>query len=178
MISNRFINIFRFNRIFWWIICFLLVFNLASYLTVIGHQRNKIDELRHQYNLKRKAKLPQMDDKQQRFVQAKEDIQFFKEQLSSRTDFSEVAVELFEILNRHGLSVDNTVYKPETADFQGLLKYTTSFTVNGKYPPLKAFLADIQESRTLFCIESLSFTNRSEGDESIDMKLNLATYFR
>ena len=178
MISNRIINVFRFNRIFWWVICFLLVVNLISYLTVIRHQRDRIDELRDQYNLKRKPNLPKMNDRQLRFIQAKEDIKFFKEQLPARTDFSKVAVELFEILKRHGLSVSNTIYKQETTGFQGVLKYTTSFTVNGRYPSLKAFLADMQKSRTLFCIQNLSFTNRSKEDESIDMKLDLATYFR
>lgn len=122
--------------------------------------------------------LPKRNFEQDTYDQAKKEIQFFKNQLPARTDFSEVTVELFEILNRHGLSFSNTVYKQEASELQGLLKYTASLTVNGKYPPLKAFLADIQESRSLFCIQSLSFRNRSEEDESVDMKLDLATYFR
>ena len=122
--------------------------------------------------------LPGMKDKQDVFVEAKKEIQFFKNQLPARTDISEFTAELFEILNRHGLSFSNTVYKQEDSDLQDLLKYTASLTINGKYASLKAFLADIQESRSLFCIQSLLFKNKSEEDESIDMQLNLATYFR
>ena len=174
--NNQLINIFRFNKVFWWIIFFLVILNLVFFSFIARAQRNRIGELQETYNTKRRAQLPQIDSDQQKFIKAKEDIQIFKGTLPSRSEFTEIAAELFEILRRNQLYAGKIVYKPESVNSQGLWPYATSFTINGKYPALKAFLADIQESKTLFCIETLSLSNRSGEEESVDMKIAITTY--
>ena len=179
MSSNRLINLFRFNKIFWWAICIFVALNLVFFIVIGGHQRDRMNTLQNLYQAKRKITLPKKkDDNQQRLIQAKEDIQHFKKELPPRTQFAGDAAELYETLHRHPLSVGNIVYKPEGAGAQNLVKYSTSFTVKGKYNDLKAFLGDIQESKTLFSIESLSFTNRSKDEQSVDMIIKIATYLR
>ena len=176
--KDQLLNILRFNKIFWWIILVLVFLNLVFLSFIARAQRNRIDELQKTYHIKRSAHLPQGDKNQQKFLKAKEDIQFFKETLPSKTEFTEVASELSDTLSRNQLSFGKIVYKPEPVNFQGIWQYKTSFSVNGKYPDIKAFLADIQESKTLFCIESLSFSHRLGEEGSLDMRLTITTYFK
>ena len=174
--NNQLLNVFRFNKILWWIIFLLVILNLVFFSFIARAQRNRIEELQETYNIKRRVQIPQIDSNQQKFLNAKEDIQVFKETLPSRTEFTDIAAELYEILRRNQLYAGKIVYKPESVGSHGLWQYATSFTINGKYSALKAFLADIQESKTLFCIERLSFSNRSGEEESVDMKVAITTY--
>jgi hypothetical protein len=142
-------------------------------------QRNRINELQKLYNAKRKVPALKKDSNQERYLQARNDINSFIGALPEKKDFAETAGELFSILKKHQINIGQTVYKPESVDFNGLTKYVTSLTVKGTYSSLKAVLADIQESKTLFCVEDLAFSNSSNlGDGSVEMKLKIATYFR
>lgn len=170
-------NIFRFNRIFWWVICLLLVCNIIFFLVIRGNQKNRLNELQTKYNAGRNVQAPKKDENQARFIKAKEDIDFFKEKLPEKKDFAETPLELITILKRHRLDVGQSIYKPEDVDVKGLLKYSTSLSIKGSYPVLKAVLADIQESRTLFCIENLSISGIPEGGTA-ELKIKIAAYFR
>ena len=102
----------------------------------------------------------------------------FKAQLHPKAGFTEVVREFFDIMHKQGLSVEKMSYKPQSIDFKGLLKYSTSVTLTGNYPRLKAFLAGVQNSGQLFCIEKVSFVNRSAERELVDLNLTISTYFR
>jgi hypothetical protein len=170
-------NIFRFNKIFWWVVCLLLACNIIFFLIIRGSQKNRLDELQTQYNASRNVQAPKKDENQARFIKAREDIVFFKEKLPEKKDFAETASELFAILKRHKLDVGQSIYKPEDVDVKGLFKYSTSLNIKGSYPVLKAVLADIQESKTLFCIENLSISG-IPGDSTAELKIKIAAYFR
>jgi len=174
---GKLINVFRFNKIFWWGVCLLLVSNFIFFLTVRRSQKTRISELQNRYNIQRIAQSQKIDERQERYIKAKGDMELFEEKLHEKKDFADIAAELFTILKKHQIDIGQTVYKPETVDVKGLFKYTTSLSIKGSYPVLKAVLADIQESRTLFCIENLSFAG-SPGDNSVEMKIKIAAYFR
>jgi hypothetical protein len=175
--NGKLINIFRFNKIFWWAVGLLLVSNIIFFMTFRGAQKRRINELQNDYNIQRNTQSQKIDERQERYIKAKEDIGLFEEKLPEKKDFADTAAELFTILKKHQIDVGQTVYKPETVDVKGLFKYTTSLSIKGGYPVLKAVLADVQESRTLFCIEDLSFAG-SSGDNSVEMKIKIAAYFR
>lgn len=173
------IKVIRFNRLFFWVVGFLFVINLFSFVLIKNAERKTIAELYSAYETKRKKRVPERSDTAKaRAQQAKEDIRDFTNALPRRLTFPEIIKEIFDALNRHGLPATNMSYKPEAVDFQKLLKYSTSFTVSGRYASLKAFLADIQNSRTLFCIESISFTNQSKAEELVSLNLKVAIYLR
>jgi|WetSurMetagenome_2_1015567.scaffolds.fasta_scaffold30150_4 type IV pilus assembly protein PilO len=174
---DRLLNTFRFNKIFWWVVCLILFGNIIFYLTVRGSQKNRINELQSQYNTRRNVQPPKKDENQERYFKAREDIELFKEKLPEKKDFAETASELFAILKKHRLDVGQSIYKPEAVDVKGLYKYSTSLNIKGSYPVLKRVLADIQESRTLFCIENLSIST-GQVDSTVEMKLKIAAYFR
>ncbi len=174
---RQLLSIFHFNKIFWWIICILLVSNIVFFAAIRERQKNRINELQEIYNAKRGVPAQKKNDGQASFLQAKDDIRSFKEKLSAKKDFTETAAELFTIFKKHQIDIGQTVYKPESVDYNGLYKYSTSLTIKGSYQSVKALLADIQESRTLFCIEALSIAGNPEGS-AVEMKIKIATYFR
>jgi len=174
---NRLLNIFRFNRIFWWIICFLLISNIVFFITYRESQKNRINELQKLYNARRNLQTLKKDNGQEQFLQAREDINSFLGRLPEKKDFAETASEFFTILNRHQINIGKTAYKPESVDFNGLSKYTTSLNIKGDYNSLKTLLADIQESRTLFYIEDLSIADNLE-ENIVELKIKIAIYFR
>ncbi|MBN1848458.1 MAG: type 4a pilus biogenesis protein PilO [Deltaproteobacteria bacterium] len=179
MKSSQILNTIRFNKFFWIVFGLIVICNLLFHMTIGKYQKKRIDELHEEYLIKRMVKAPQKNIDQVRFLQARRDIQSFVNRLSQRTEFPVLVSELFQLLHRHGLSMDKMSYHPESIDFYDLLKFTTNFSVVGKYAPIKAFLADLQESKTFFCIDNLSITNRSSQDEeSIEMAFQVSMFFR
>ena len=174
---RQLLNIFHFNKVFWWIICFILIANIFFFATFGRSQKIRINELQKTYNIKRSSPTLKQDIDHEPYFLARDDINTFKEMLPEKKDFAETAAELFMILNSHSIDIGQTVYKPEPVDFKGLFKYTTSLSVLGSYSSLKALLADIQESKALFCIEGLSISDSSK-EGTVEMKLDIAAFFK
>lgn len=175
---RQLVHLFRFNKLFWGVLCLLVVANVFFYFLVIAQQRLEIDELQISYRKSRALSSAGHDHLYRKLERAEQDIHTFKAQLPDSSQFTDIVTGLFSTLHKQGLTVSKMSYKPENIASEGLLKYTTSFIVTGSYLRLKAFLADIQNSKDLLCIEHISFGNRSEDKEEVDMKLTLATYFR
>lgn len=178
MKGNRLANAFRFNKLFWGVCCALLIGNLVYYMAFTARQRARIHRMQGLYVEMRKSNLPGKSGRNYDFLQSEREIQAFVEGLPERSQFMSVVTELYNALQRHRLSVSKMVYKPEIIEAYDLQKYTASFTVSGKYSALKALLSEIQNSRTYFGIEKLSFANQSGDEESVVMDLQIATYFR
>lgn len=175
---HQLVQVFRFNKLFWGVLGLLVVANGFFYFLVIAKQRVEIDEFQVSYRKSRALTSSDHDLLYRQLDRAQKSIQAFKVQLPGSSQFADTVMGLFESMHKQGLTVGKMSYKPETITSEGLLKYTTSFVVTGSYLRLKAFLADIQNSKKLLCIENISFGNRSVDTEVVDMKLTLASYFR
>ena len=158
---NRLINAFRFNRFFWIAFGLLIAANVFFYFIFVTHQKDSVREVQNRYKLKRQTGTLEKSDHHHSLIKTKEMLAGFKAQLHPKAGFTEVVREFFDIMHKQGLSVEKMSYKPQSIDFKGLLKYSTSVTLTGNYPRLKAFLAGVQNSGQLFCIEKVSFVNRS-----------------
>lgn len=172
------VHVFRFNKLFWGGLCLLVIANLFFYFLFIAQQRVEIDELQISYRKSRALSSTNDDLIYRKLDRAQKDIHAFKAQLPGSSRFTDIVMGLFEALHHQGLTISKMSYKPETVASEGLLKYTTSFIVTGSYLRLRAFLADIQNSKDLLCVEHIAFVNRSSDKEAVDMKLTLATYFQ
>ena len=126
MKANPIISAIRFNKFFWIIFSLIIISNLLFCFTIGRSQRNKIEELQNQYRTKRTIKVAQKDDDLSKLLQAKQDVQYFIDQLGIRSEFPTVINELFQILHQNGLSVNKMTYNPELIEFRNLLKFTTS----------------------------------------------------
>jgi len=167
----------RYNKIFWSTCCVILLLNLVFYALIIKIQSKKIDELRCLYAKARNIGTFDKNDKTTKDILAQKDaIQLFRDKLHNKSAFPDHVKELYNAINGQGLSISTMTFKPELVNNFSLWKYTTSFNVRGQYAKLKALLAEIQESPSLFCIESLSFKNQSKNEELVDLNLSISTY--
>ena len=155
-----------------------LIANVVAYIILVGPKRQKINELQNLYRIKRIVNSPPVENQDAGLLQAKQDIQSFKQGLPTKYRFTDAIMEIVNAVIKQGLLMNEMSYKPEPVESQSLMKYATSFKINGKYGSLKSFLADIQNSKTLYCIENLSFLNQSDSEESVTLFLEITTYFR
>ena len=173
---DRIIDKLRYNKIFWSTCCVILLLNLFFYALIIKKQSKKIDELRYLYAKTRNIGTFDKNDKTAKHILAKDAMQSFRDKLLNKSAFPDHVKELYYIINGQGLSISTMTFKPEPVNNLLLWKYTTSFKVSGQYAKLKGLLAEIQESPSLFCIESLSFKNQSKNEELVDLNLSISTY--
>ncbi len=166
-------------RFFWGICCFLLIINLVGYTAVIKNQQKEITNLQDLYTAKREksVSLSRKNDAVIRYYKAKESLTAFRKKLPAMEAIADQVRQIKDIVNKHGLSAEKITFKPDKAKTYNLWKYTASFTVSGQYAKLKTFLADLQNLRSIFCIEALSMS-RSNGNKRVKMRLGLATYCR
>ena len=108
----------------------------------------------------------------------KGDIGAFRDQLPFRNQFSDIVTEIVQILKKQSLPITKIIFEPEIVADINLLKYTSAFSLEGEYGQIKSFLADIQNSKTLFCIEGLSLSKIQGLDKKIAMKIKISTYLR
>jgi Tfp pilus assembly protein PilO len=180
MRSNRYITALAQHRIIVVLVGLLLVINVAAWLRLKDRELTRIPMLHQTYEAKRKARLPDKDDLLNvRMKQSREDIERWVGLLPDKLMIPDVMQEVLELLSRNGLPRVNMSFVPENTNFPGLMRYTTSFSVSGGYPMLKTFLADLQNSKTLFCIEGLSLANETGEDAGpVGLHLKLALYLR
>lgn len=179
MKSRRIIAALRHHKSIFGLIGLILVVNIAAFFGVREEERTSIPRLHQTYEMKRKASLPQKADSPLvRMEQTKEDLLLFAGSLPDKLVIPDVMQEVLELLAENRLPRVNISFVPENADFPNLMRYTTSFSVNGEYPHLKAFLAELQNSKTLFCIEGLALSNQNGDSGPVTLQLKLALYLQ
>ncbi|UCD91104.1 MAG: type 4a pilus biogenesis protein PilO [Desulfobacterales bacterium] len=173
-------KIFFQYRFFWIACCLVLLVNVVFYIFIIRMERRKVVALHHQY-IKIRARDTQsfkrVDKSTAPYLKVRKDLKTFVDMLPPVVTVADKVRELNAVLDKHRFSVNRMTFSPDKTSPFSLWKYTTSFTVSGNYSELKNLLADIQNLRGLFCIESLTL-NRPRGNDRIDMTLSIATYFK
>ena len=171
--------LFRY-RIFWAACGLVLLANVVFYVFIVRGERHQIDELHQQYmtiRAREAQSLKKGNGSTAHYFEVKKGLEKFVEMLPPVVTVADKVRELNAVLGKHNFSVNNMTFRPDKTSLFSLWKYTTSFTVAGSYAELKDLLADIQNLRGLFCIESL-LLNRPKGNTQVDMTLNIATYFK
>ena len=180
MMHNRCIlYILKNYKIFCGSAIIILLLNCVLYLSLIKKQKEEISEFQQVYSQKRKTGRSSPDyNKIGQYLAIRESIRTFKEYIPEASEFAESIKELDTVLHEPGLVTGKRIFKPTRIDTLSLWKYSTSFSVKGKYSKLKSLLANIQNLPGLFCIEKLALQNRSEKTEQVEMTLTISTYFR
>lgn len=166
---------------FLWAACgLILIANITFYVFIIREERNQIDKLHQQY-LQIRARdarpIKKGNNSTAHYIEIKEDLKKFVDMLPPVVTVADKVRELYAVLGKHNFSVNEMTFRPDKTSTFSLWKYTTSFTVAGSYSELKDLLADIQNLRGLFCIESLTLSRPKESAQ-VDMTLSIATYFK
>jgi hypothetical protein len=175
---KRTIRALRFNRYFWGSCALILLINLVFYAVVVKRQRNHIEGLQALYSKKRNPDVPRERDEIARYRIAGVELKLFKGKLPPKEKFVERVRELHELLQRNGLQMRRLTFKPEEVGPLSLWKYTSSFSVRGKFSQLKLFIADLQNSQSLFCLDRVSFKRASNSQGRVELNLEVSTYFK
>jgi Tfp pilus assembly protein PilO len=175
---QKIISALRFNRFFWGGCAFILLLNLVLYATVIQRQENHIERLQALYSKKRNPDVPRERDEIAKYRIAGMELKVFKGKLPPKEAFVDRVRELHQLLHQNGLQMQKLIFKPERVGPLELWKYTSSFSVRGRYSQLKPFIAGLQNSQNLFCLDHVSFKRVSRSPGLIDMHLEVSTYFK
>ncbi|MFY9943685.1 MAG: type 4a pilus biogenesis protein PilO [Desulfobacterales bacterium] len=176
---ERFLAAARKSRVLWGVCLDLLALNIGFYVFFIRGQQQQVRDLQVRYSRQR-AELAQFSKTGGGDLVAKQVavLEAFQGHLPQKVAFTEKAAEIDELLKNNGLRVEKMSFAPSEAKELGFWKYATSLAVKGSYASLKSFLADLQNSPSLFAIEKLSFENDPEKTGSLEMTLNISTFFR
>jgi Tfp pilus assembly protein PilO len=178
MLKHCILYILKNHKFFCGSVIIVLLLNSVLYLSLIKNQKEEISTLQQVYSQKRRAGRSSPDYKISQYLAIRESILTFKEYIPEVSEFAESIKELDTVLHEPGLLAGKRIFKPTRIDTLSLWKYSTSFSVKGKYSNLKSLLANIQNLPGLFCIEKLALQNRSKKTEQMEMTLTIATYFR
>jgi Tfp pilus assembly protein PilO len=175
---KRIIRTLRFNRYFWGGCALILLINLVFYVVVVERRRKHIEGLQALYSKKRNPDVPRERDEIARYRIAGVELKLFKGKLPSKEKFVEQVREIHDLLQRNGLHMQRLIFKPEEIATLELWKYTSSFIVQGRFSQLKLFIADLQNSQSLFCLDRVSFRRVSNSRGLVDLSLEVSTYFK
>ncbi|RLB15670.1 MAG: hypothetical protein DRN37_05235 [Thermoplasmata archaeon] len=175
---KRIIRALRFNRYFWGSCVLILLLNLVFTAVVVRRQRNSIEELQAMYSRKRNPDVPRERDEIARYRIAGVELRLFMGKVPPKERFVERVREIHELLQHNGLQMKGLTFKPEQAGPMKLWKYTSSFSVRGRFSQLKSFIADIQNSKSIFCLDHVSFKQVPNSRGLVDLGLEVSTYFK
>lgn len=161
------------------LILLLFLADAALYAYVSAYQKPRVASLQQKWfekrNLASGGKAMSIEEV---YRQGTNDLKTFRSRIPPKRDFARVIGELYETAANNSLLIGKVSYKPEVLKGEELLVYTTALDVKGRYAGVKSFLADLQRSREIMAIENLSLNSGSATEESVDVKLHLALYFR
>ena len=175
---KRIINALRFNRFFWGSCGLILMANLVFNVVIVRRQKKHIERLQAVYSMKRNPDVPREKEEIARYRIASVELTLFKRKLSSKEAFVDRVREIHELLQRNRLQMQGLTFKPEQMESLALWRYTSSFRVRGKFSQLKRFIADLQNSKSFFCLDRVSFKRVSNSQGLVDLSLEVSTYFR
>lgn len=165
------------NWIFWGACFVLLAVNLIFRVTILRSQQNEISRQIDAYESLRTSRSRGNPTVYQRYASGREDLETFLQALPRMTNISDKARELRSFLSENRIASGEIRFNTGREEGLSVWKYSTTLSISGTYPDIKQFLADIQESPSLFAIEHLSF-QRKAPTGVVSAGIRIATYCR
>lgn len=174
----------RLNRSFPLLIGGLLLANIVAYAVITSVVSPRIDELERRY-IDRQADMRygRRSGEGTRtpaaiFRQGEADLGTFRSAIPAKTDYTALIGEIFSLAAAAGLDIGSVSYAPKEIPEEGLLRYALSFSVQGNYEQIKRFIFSLEQSGRLVAIENLSLGGGRTGETGVELRLQLATFFR
>ncbi|HDM09038.1 MAG: type 4a pilus biogenesis protein PilO [Deltaproteobacteria bacterium] len=155
----------------------LLLLNILFYYFFIRHQEENIARLERQYSLVRKGKVTKGGRRLDTLISRKKEMDTFMAALPQESAFPELVHQVYSMIQRNGLISGRMAFKPEKVGHFSLIRYATSFKVTGRYEQIKHFLADLLDSRSLFCIDGF-ILEKNGKEKKVSMTLELSLYLK
>jgi type IV pilus assembly protein PilO len=106
------------------------------------------------------------------------DLALFQKRILLKKDFPGLLSELFETAKSNSLTLKGINYKPTLIKEEGLISYSISFTVLGKYASLKSFIADLARYPEMVTVDAVSLSSTKPTEESVDLKVQITAYMK
>ncbi len=173
-----FLEMFRLRKKTFLAILALAVANLALFCFIVNSQQPELETFQNNL-LEARNRTPRTAvNEATTYAQGKRDLATFRAMIAPKRDFTRVIGELFETAANNSLGIGGISYKPETAKgAKGMLLYSLTLDVTGKYAAVKSFLMDLERIKEILVIDRISLNSSTDKRVSVNMKLNLSAYF-
>ena len=160
------------------ILAILLVLDVALTSYLLIWQGPRIESLQIRRNELQRALTSGGGERTAIYRQGTADLATFQSLIPPRKSFARVIGEIVEAARNNGLVVSGIIYKANPTVRDGLVDYTVSFSVVGKYAGVKSYFADLQRFREMVVVDQFSLTGARTTEEVVDLKLSLTVYLQ
>lgn len=183
--ASLFKTVWEFNRlrVIMTVVLLLLVLGMAGWLRWVSEPellglRTKQSQLQQEVR-QRQLEYERSGLPVSAAEQLDRNIRQFRELIPQQRDFSVFLGELFTWAGQAGLEIGQISYQLKQEE-TGYLRYSLSFSVNGKYDQVKKFVHLLENTRRILVIEgiSLSGANSREKGQRVSLNIEIATYFQ
>lgn len=181
-VRHRTLAALRAYRWAWIGIALLLGFGLFHYVSVVHPRAERVDALQRTFleSRRRLAQVTQADSAIRRYLSAKERLQTFRQALPEERALRTLSAEIQGYIADHGIVAEDgpVRFRPDGVGDLVLVRYVLPIKLLAPYGALKAFLADLGNSPSLFCLEAFALYNRSGETAQAELELTVVTYAR
>ncbi|MBU5637738.1 type 4a pilus biogenesis protein PilO [Geomonas sp. Red69] len=157
---------------------FLALLALGIQLYLSGYQRPQLEQVQTEWFAKRGAMARgETEADATRYQRGVRDLDEFKKRFIPKKDFARVLSRLYDTAKSNSLALQGITYKPGKKNkATQIMTYDVSFTVAGKYSAVKSFLADLVRYPDMVTVDSISLSNQSMTQESVNLKIQTTVY--
>lgn len=161
------------------LLAILALLDIVLYIYASAYQTPHLADLQNEWFEKRRLTSGGVaQDAAAVYRQGMKDLAVWNARIAPKKDFTRFIGDLFETAANNALVVGGVTYKPVLTKQEKLVAFSIGFNVSGKYASVKSFIADLGRLRDIMTIDNISLNNSKLTEETVDMKLQLTTYFR
>lgn len=153
----------------------IFLFNILFYFVFVRPVSIDRDGQQRMYGEMRKV-LTSRDTQEQRYLQAGKDMETFRSRLLKKEDEIKIIEEVATLSQRTNLTLKNAHYSRKPVKEEELWAYGMDLPFTGQYKAIKDFLAEIEKSPSVLCVERLKIARSKDGP--LELSLTLVTYLR
>jgi len=158
---------------------FMLLLNIVLSVVISAYQLPSIVSLQSRWSdARQNSARSGMVDAATLYRQGSTDLEKLQTAIPEKRDFARILSDLLEAAASSNVEVGAISYKPEQLKEEKLLSYQLSLSVSGSYAAVKSYLSDLQKSRELLVVDTVTFTNSDLYVENVVMNVRLTVYLR
>lgn len=161
------------------LIGFMLLLNIVLSVVISAYQLPSIVSLQARWSdARQKSARSGVVDAATLYHQGSADLENLKTAIPEKREFARILSDLLEAAASSNVEVGAISYKPEQLKEEMLLSYQLSLSVSGSYAAVKSYLSDLQKSRELLVVDTVTFSNSDLFVENVVMEVRLTVYLR
>lgn len=159
-------------------LAFLVLLAVGVQIYLSGYQRPELEQVQSSWFAKRDALARgETEADATRYQRGIRDLDEFKKRFIPKKEFTGLLSRMFATAKNNSLSMQGITYKPgKRIKGTQVTTYDVSFTVTGKYPAVKSFLADLVRYPEMVTVDGVSLSNQSMVQENVTLKIQTTVY--